>query len=739
MADPQQPASPDNQSFKDQRDILREINAELGKQINNVKDASKAYSGLEGIARKLQNDEEEISKLSVKQLKDLKAKAQANLRDLKTAAERLKYEDLSTEAGRALFMAKEEQFKVEQELLNNIQQRLDKEIKINKQLGLTGSLLKGMSKIPIVGNMIDAEKALGKARDAAGEGAGKLGAMGAALGSIGKDIAMAFVDPLAIIGLVIKGLMWLIELGFKVNTQITQIGKSMVISDESARRVRNNMMDIATESKKFNDSLYAGFNTLENLLQAQTELAEVFGATRGFTDEQLRDQIYLTKQIGLSTDEAAGLQQLAMANKMTADEVVMATIKQTSALTKQTGIQLDNKKVLAEVAKVSGQIRLQYQNNPELIAKAVVQTQKLGVSLEQAAKQANHLLNFEESIEDQIAAELLTGKELNLERARLLALNGDIAGASEEILRQVGSAAEFSQMNVIQQRALAKAAGMSADELANSLVYQENLNKLGSSNKKQIEETVAELKRQGRVEEANRLMAETGNEAEAKAALERVDAQTKFNELIEKVKSTIANLVGGEMEVLVKRIVDWLTNAKNIETLIQNIKEGFHTIKHVAEVVYNVMRNMYHIGQKLWPILRVTAAIGTLGLSEMAGAYLTSGNEEKTPKTPGASNVQQIQDAIISNRGLIVAKTDKGSIQPIAQGLPEDNVVFTSNKPQANAQAGPSSVSINMEDVIKEQQHTNTLLRQLLVKEGGVYIDTTKSGTATTMGTYQIQ
>ena len=91
MADPQQPASPDNQSFKDQRDILREINAELGKQINHVKDASKAYSGLEGIARKLQNDEEAISKLSVKQLKDLKAKAQANLRDLKAAAEKLTY------------------------------------------------------------------------------------------------------------------------------------------------------------------------------------------------------------------------------------------------------------------------------------------------------------------------------------------------------------------------------------------------------------------------------------------------------------------------------------------------------------------------------------------------------------------------------------------------------------------------------------------------------------------------
>jgi hypothetical protein len=43
------------------------------------------------------------------------------------------------------------------------------------------------------------------------------------------------------------------------------------------------------------------------------------------------------------------------------------------SLAKQTGIQLDNKQVVQNVAKVSGQLRLQYANNPKLIAKAVVE------------------------------------------------------------------------------------------------------------------------------------------------------------------------------------------------------------------------------------------------------------------------------------------------------------------------------------------------------------------------------
>ena len=129
------------------------------------------------------------------------------------------------------------------------------------------------------------------------------------------------------------------------------------------------------------------------------------------------------------------------------------------------GIQLDNKKVIGEVAKVSGQLRLQYANSPKLIASAVVQTKKLGITLEQAAKAANSLLDFESSIENELSAELLTGKSLNLERARGLALNGDAAGAAAEMAKQIGTAAEFSQMNVLQQEQLAKAVGMSADEL----------------------------------------------------------------------------------------------------------------------------------------------------------------------------------------------------------------------------------------------------------------------------------
>ena len=498
-------------SFKDLRDTLKSIRQELSNQINNLSDARKEYNSLLDIAKQFQNNEEEITKLTDKQVKDLKSKASANLRDVKASAERLAIEKgvyttasgalrskvKLTQTERTLLKAAQDKFSIETQLLENIEAEDKLRDQINKKTGVTGVLLKGMSKIPIVGELLKTDEALEAARKKARETNSSFQAMGAAFGSMGKSLLTSLKDPLVLTGLIVKGFQELIKIGFAADQQVTDLSKSMAVSKDEAEGVRDRMVEIQNSSNNV-------LMTTKSQVEAQLELADAFGATRGFTEKQVEDQVNLTKAMKLSAEEASGIQQLAMANGQSADDVTNAVIKQTSALAKQKGIQLDNKKVIGEVAKVSGQLRLQYQNNPALIAKAVVQSNKLGISLNDAKKAAEGLLDFEQSIENELSAELLTGKSLNLERARALALEGKSAEAAGEMLKQVGSAADFAKMNVIQQDALAKSVGMSADELANSLVYQENLNKLGDQTKQQIEERVEALKAQGRVDEANR-------------------------------------------------------------------------------------------------------------------------------------------------------------------------------------------------------------------------------------------
>ena len=72
--------------------------------------------------------------------------------------------------------------------IGQLQEQLDSVEKINKATGITGKLLKGITKIPIVGQFLDAENALNASNEAAAKGAGKVGAMGAAFKSLGGNL-----------------------------------------------------------------------------------------------------------------------------------------------------------------------------------------------------------------------------------------------------------------------------------------------------------------------------------------------------------------------------------------------------------------------------------------------------------------------------------------------------------------------------------------------------------------------
>ena len=100
------------------------------------------------------------------------------------------------------------------------------------------------------------------------------------------------------------------------------------------------------------------------------------------------------------------------------------------------------------------------------IGRAAVQAKELGLSLDTVGKVAENVLDFQSSIESELQASLLIGRQLNLNRARELSLAGDIEGLQKEIVRLVGSESEFNQLNVIQRKKFAQALGVSTTELS---------------------------------------------------------------------------------------------------------------------------------------------------------------------------------------------------------------------------------------------------------------------------------
>ena len=100
------------------------------------------------------------------------------------------------------------------------------------------------------------------------------------------------------------------------------------------------------------------------------------------------------------------------------------------------------------------------------VVNAAVAAKKLGLNMSAVSDTTESLLDFESSIEKQMEASVLLGRQLNLDRARQLALTGDQEGMMKEILKQVGGEAEFNRLNVLQRRALADSVGQSVENLS---------------------------------------------------------------------------------------------------------------------------------------------------------------------------------------------------------------------------------------------------------------------------------
>jgi hypothetical protein len=169
-------------------------------------------------------------------------------------------------------------------------------------------------------------------------------------------------------------------------------------------------------------------------------------------------------QTGLDAASVASLAENLTITTNLSREQASATLGTVAALSEQNKVA--PKKVMEDLAASSADMARFTDGSAENLAKAAVQAARLGITLSKSAQILDKMLSFEESITSQFEAEVLLGRELNFDRARQLALNNDIAGAVEEVVGQLGSEAEFNQLNAIQRQALADSIGVGVEDLA---------------------------------------------------------------------------------------------------------------------------------------------------------------------------------------------------------------------------------------------------------------------------------
>jgi hypothetical protein len=454
----------------------------------------------------------------------------------------------------------------------NKEREKDKESlkKIEDSLGVAGKLSKLISSIPGLG--ASSAKALEKVTEELKEAQERgedlpknMGTFKMLVKETGKNLITDLKDPLVVSGFLISGMSKLFKILkdalFEFSERTSQIARDLGVSKEEAYGLSVTFQSMA-------DSTSNILTNQKNLTASSKELNSIYGTNVIFTQKTLEGQIDLVHRLGLQTQEAQKISQLGLLNNKTQNETI-------SAITKQNNSLISNKKVIEEVAKASNLIFAQYKGSPELIARAVIQTQKLGLSLEQAQGISKNLLNFESSIASEMEAELLTGQQLNLEQARYLALMGDSAGAAAEVLKNLGpnGLSKFMGMNVIQQEALAGALGMSADQLADSLVTQQSLSRLSKEDRKGYEEAIKLARERGELETANALENLRNRGKSLDVANMELGAQQKFNLAVEKLKErfvTLFNKDGAGAKFLDKltRVIETIANTPNLGNIM---------------------------------------------------------------------------------------------------------------------------------------------------------------------------
>jgi hypothetical protein len=215
-----------------------------------------------------------------------------------------------------------------------------------------------------------------------------------------------------------------------------------------------------------------GLSDTKGALQGVVEEYGNINALSGDTVDALGQMAH---HFGISGQEAAKLNaSMSRIPGETAESAANA-MEHTGHLAEMQGIAPG--KIMKDMAANTGEMARAGAKGAEEFGKSVVELHKMGVEMQTASKIADGLLDFESSINAQNEASVLLGKEINLDKARELALNNDIEGMSKEILKNVGSSAEFGKMNRLEQDALAKSVGMTVEELTKSLDAQEEQNK----------------------------------------------------------------------------------------------------------------------------------------------------------------------------------------------------------------------------------------------------------------------
>lgn len=336
---------------------------------------------------------------------------------------------------------------------------------IDKSMGLLGKATKALGELPVVGKAFTDSFASAQAR---------IKAIVEETGKVPDGIEAAKIQLQELEGIAKKAFFAaVIKEAFELDKNLNNIQRSTGQTEAQVNGLNYALQGASVASGNMYMTSSDMLKTFSEITKQIGMSAEVLGAQAIVEATALKDQMGLSAE---AAGQFAAEARISGKDVKVAGEEVFGTVNQFNKLNKTA---INASEVLEEVGNTAKDIGAQFGFNTEKLAGAVTEAKKLGLELSDLNAIADKMVDFQSSIESELEAELLTGQQLNLEKARQLALTNDLAGLGKELESQGITAEKYSKMNRIQQEATASALGMSTDQMG-KMLYQQELNNLSA-------------------------------------------------------------------------------------------------------------------------------------------------------------------------------------------------------------------------------------------------------------------
>ena len=363
--------------------------------------------------------------------------------------------------------------------------------------------------------------------------------------------------------------------------------------------------------------------TIEGMYKSYQAIGQAVGGVHNVTKDMARDVALMSAQLGISEDVSVGFMRNLAAVSKSSMELQTNMMGLAQSMSSAAGVNLGD--AMKDVASKSSNTLTLMSRLPNIVLRAAIELRRMGTSMTDAANAGSHVLDFTQSINEEMEASVLLGRGINFQSVRQLTYNRDLEGAAKRTVELAKQNGFLHKMDYFQMQAFAKMSGYSVDQLTNMVQTSEQLEKIRrNGTPRQMEELANYNKMRKEIESSAKIRAADGMiMIRTMANQERItQITTKWNQLLAKAQQfllpIIDKLLGG-----VLALVDW---APAIMACIYPLGKSLSLLGGWMTEGRNILSIFTAISSPLEKMGGMFAKIGTwvfrigIGISKFGGA-----------------------------------------------------------------------------------------------------------------------